>query len=87
MKGGQSALGACPRRWDFPIQDITAILQDLEENLFFLTRNAAGEASWAYPVTSDRTPHHLQFSSGESNLWGLSGRRICRVLRARMSQR
>jgi hypothetical protein len=41
------------------------ILDDLERNLFFLVRNAAGAVSWAFPVTADRTPHKLTISTGE----------------------
>jgi hypothetical protein len=44
---------------------VQTLLDDLEKNLFFLVRNDAGEVSWAYPVTSDRTPHRLTFSTGE----------------------
>jgi hypothetical protein len=45
------------------------VLDDLQRHLFFLVRDSNGEVSWAFPVTSDRTPHHLDFSSGEK-LWG-----------------
>jgi len=41
------------------------ILDDLERNLFFLVRNEEGAVSWAFPVTTDRTPHKLTFSTGE----------------------
>ena len=41
------------------------IVADLEKNLFFLVRNQAGDVSWAFPVTSDATPHRLTFSTGE----------------------
>ena len=44
---------------------VTDLLKDLEKHLFFLVRNARGEVSWAFPVTSDRTRHHLRFSTGE----------------------
>ena len=44
---------------------VTDLLEDLEKHLFFLVRNARGEVSWAFPVTSDRTPHRLRFSTGE----------------------
>jgi len=50
---------------ELPIDRVTAILDDLERNLFFLVRNDQGAVSWAYPVTTDETPHHLAFSSGE----------------------
>ena len=46
-------------------QTITGVLDDLEKHLFFLVRDGRGEVSWAFPVTSDRTPHRLHFSTGE----------------------
>ncbi len=51
---------------DLPLANVMAILEDLQKNLFFLVLNNIGEVSWAFPVTSDRTPHRLSFSSGES---------------------
>ena len=53
------------QRLSLPLPLVTTILEDLEKHLFFLVRNDAGEVSWAFPVTSDRTPHRLHFSSGE----------------------
>ncbi len=47
------------------LSSTTKILDDLERNLFFLVRNEQGEVSWAFPVTADKTPHHLTFSTGE----------------------
>lgn len=41
------------------------LLEDLERHLFFLVRDGRGDVSWAFPVTSDRTPHRLRFSTGE----------------------
>jgi hypothetical protein len=41
------------------------ILDDLEKHLFFLVRNVRGAVSWAFPVTTDETPHRLVFSTGE----------------------
>ena len=41
------------------------ILNDLEQNLFFLVRNAQGDVSWAFPVTADPTPHELIADTGE----------------------
>ena len=41
------------------------ILDDLERNVFFLVRNEDGAVSWAFPVTTDRTPHKLTFSTGD----------------------
>ncbi len=54
------------RGLQLPLASVIAILEDLQKNLFFLVLNNAGEVSWAFPVTSDRTPHRLSFSSGES---------------------
>jgi len=48
-----------------PLDQTQAILDDLENNLFFLVRNEVRAVVWAYPVTVDRTPHALTFSTGE----------------------
>jgi hypothetical protein len=45
---------------------ISAILVQLEQNLFFLVRDRQGNVSWAFPVTTYRTPHRLRFSTGET---------------------
>ena len=44
---------------------VAALLADLERNLFFLVRDAGGNVSWAFPVTTAETPHRLAFSTGE----------------------
>jgi hypothetical protein len=43
----------------------TSIVEDLEKNLFFLVRGNGAEVSWAFPVTTEETGHHLVFSTGE----------------------
>jgi len=48
-----------------PVARVQAIVEDLERHLFFLVRNAAREISWAFPVTTEPTPHRLKFSTGE----------------------
>ena len=50
---------------NIPLSKTIEILDDLEKNLFFLVRNEQGEISWAFPVTADKTPHQLTFSTGE----------------------
>jgi hypothetical protein len=50
---------------DLPSDRVKDILDDLEKRLTFLFRNDEGAVVWAYPVTVDKTPHHLSFSSGE----------------------
>ena len=52
-------LGLAPDR-------VTAILDDLEKHMTFLVRNPAGEVTWAYPVTVDKTPHRVTFDTGET---------------------
>jgi hypothetical protein len=46
-------------------EQVVSVLTDLEKHMTFLFRNKQGEVTWAYPVTVDKTPHHLTFSSGE----------------------
>lgn len=48
-----------------PLARVHTILDELEQQLFFLVRNAQGAVSWAFPVTVDATPHRLTFSTGE----------------------
>jgi hypothetical protein len=47
------------------VEKVAVILEDLEMHLFFLVRNPAGDVSWAFPVTTCRTPHRLTFSTGD----------------------
>ena len=48
-----------------PLERVRSLLDDLEHAMTFLLRNAAGAVTWAYPVTVDKTPHQVTFSSGE----------------------
>ncbi len=48
-----------------PTDRVKEILGDLEKHMTFLFRNEEGEVVWAYPVTVERTPHHMTFSTGE----------------------
>ncbi len=50
---------------NIPIDDVASILAELEANLTFLYRDETGSVSWAYPVTVEKTPHTVTFSSGE----------------------
>jgi hypothetical protein len=49
------------------LPDISAILAQLEQNLFFLVRDRQGNVSWAFPVTTYGTQHRLRFPTGETN--------------------
>jgi len=53
------------RSLNLPVARVTEILDDLEKHMTFLFRNEQGAVTWAYPVTLDRTPHHLTFNTGE----------------------
>ncbi|HSF79878.1 MAG TPA: hypothetical protein VLA49_01510 [Anaerolineales bacterium] len=52
-------------RLEIPLEQVKAILEELESKLFFLVRNRQGAVAWAYPVTVEPTPHRLVFSTGE----------------------
>jgi len=49
-----------------PADRINTILDDLETHMTFLYRNDRGEVVWAYPVTVEKTPHHVTFNTGET---------------------
>ncbi len=53
------------RHLQLPIDGVKAILDDLQKHLFFLVLSEAGEVSWAFPVTAEKTPHRERFSTGE----------------------
>ena len=63
--GKALAAEAISKRLMIPFDRVVEILAELQKRLFFLVLNDAGEVSWAFPVTRDRTPHRLSFSSGE----------------------
>lgn len=44
---------------------VTEILDELEQHMTFLFRNEQGAVAWAYPVTTDHTPHQVTLSTGE----------------------
>jgi hypothetical protein len=48
-----------------PLERVCSILDELERNMTFLFRNPERAVTWAYPVTVDKTPHQVTFSTGE----------------------
>ena len=48
-----------------PLDRVVSILDDLEKHMTFLYRNPQGDVIWAYPVTVEKTPHHVTFNTGE----------------------
>lgn len=65
QRGGPIAPEMISHALGLPLEQVETLLNQLQEKLFFLVRNAEGSVSWAYPVTTDQTPHRLTFSSGE----------------------
>ena len=53
------------QKLDMPLERTTIILDELEKHMTFLFRNEQGAVTWAYPVTVEKTPHHITFSTGE----------------------
>lgn len=44
---------------------VREILDELEKRMTFIWRNPEGSVVWAYPVTVEKTPHRVTFSSGQ----------------------
>jgi hypothetical protein len=49
-----------------PLARVESVLSELESRLFFLVRDGERRVSWAFPVTSERTAHRLELSTGEA---------------------
>jgi hypothetical protein len=47
---------------------VETIMDELERRKLFLYRPGGRDVEWAYPVTVVKTPHRVEFSSGES-IW------------------
>jgi hypothetical protein len=48
-----------------PNDRVESIFDDLEKHMTFICRDPEGSVVWAYPVTVEKTPHHVTFSTGE----------------------
>jgi hypothetical protein len=57
--------GAIAGALDLEPERVGAILDDLEAHLTFLYRRDGHNVDWAYPVTSEETPHRVTLDSGE----------------------
>ncbi|MFH1981877.1 MAG: hypothetical protein ABIL58_08530 [Pseudomonadota bacterium] len=51
---------------DLSRETVISILDDLQRHMTFLFRNPGGAVTWAYPVTVEKTPHRIDFDTGES---------------------
>lgn len=58
--------GYIAKSLNLPEEQVKAILDDLEIHMTFLFRNKHREVAWAYPVTVEKTPHHVTFNTGET---------------------
>jgi len=65
IRGRPLSLGQISRALELPGHRTEQIIEELETHLFFLARRGGPEVTWAFPVTTDRTSHHLVFSTGE----------------------
>jgi hypothetical protein len=63
--GKPLAPGSIAQALSLPAARVTEMLVDLERHMTFLFRNEEGAVVWAYPVTVERTPHHVTLSTGE----------------------
>jgi len=52
------------RELDLPIDEVHQILDELERRMTFLCRRGGEDVNWAYPVTTDETPHQLRIDGG-----------------------
>ncbi len=52
-------------RLGMPLAQVESVLHALERRLVFLHRPNGRDVVWAYPVTVERTPYPLTFSTGE----------------------
>jgi hypothetical protein len=61
------------RSLNMELEQVVSILDELEKNMTFLYRNEKGAVTWAYPVTVEKTPHRITFSTGEQiyAAWGI----------------
>ncbi len=53
------------QKLNLPVAQVNLILDELEKHMTFLFRNEQGAVAWAYPMTVDRTPHHITCNTGE----------------------
>ncbi len=65
-KGQPMAPEYIAKSLNLPADRVNAILDDLETHMTFLYRNKHREVVWAYPVTVEKTPHHVTFNTGET---------------------
>ncbi|MBU1340600.1 MAG: hypothetical protein KKE44_22025 [Proteobacteria bacterium] len=63
--GEPLSLKTIAEKLNIPFERVLKIVNELEKHKFFLFRNQHGDITWAYPVTVEKTPHQVIFSTGE----------------------
>lgn len=63
--GGPLSAHKIAENLNMDLENVSAILDELEKHKFFIFRNNEKKVTWAYPVTTESTPHKAYFSSGE----------------------
>jgi hypothetical protein len=48
-----------------PVERVSALVDEMEKDKSFFNRYHSEGINWAYPVTVDKTPHRVTFSTGE----------------------
>ncbi len=65
-RAGQPLPPECiAERLGLVVSRVKTTLDELEKHMTFVFRNEQGAVTWAYPVTVDKTPHRITFSTGE----------------------
>jgi hypothetical protein len=49
---------------DLSLDEVSLILDELERRMTFLCRKGGENVNWAYPVTSEQTPHQVRIDGG-----------------------
>jgi hypothetical protein len=52
------------RELELPLEEVDQILDELERGMTFLCRRGGDDVNWAYPVTSEETPHQVRIDGG-----------------------
>ena len=63
--GKSMSLAFLARALNMPRDKVQSIVEVLEKKKIFIYRYKSDSINWAYPITVDKTPHHVTFSTGE----------------------
>jgi hypothetical protein len=63
--GQPISLALIARALAIPMDRVSALVDEMEKDKSFFNRYHSEGINWAYPVTADKTPHRITFSTGE----------------------